>query len=167
MFQKRWKEKKRKNFAHTCAYASMSQMFQFPDERRSITLPSPQNLRHFGSNTHSSELPQLLVWHLQSPSLFDMGVELPHKDRTAIIFLSSTHTSKGRNELCVNRRQWIKRVAWRRTSCKSEGGSSDTVLYVSTLRWEQTAQLCLMHPVCLAIWCCRSNCALHPFCAQQ
>lgn len=35
---------------------------------------------------------------------------VPHKDRRAIIFLSSAHTSKGSNELCVNRRQWIKRL---------------------------------------------------------
>lgn len=131
MFKKNnGKKKNRKNFGHTRAYASKGQMFQFPDENKSIAPPSPQVWRHFGLNTHFSELPHLLV---QSPLLFDMCVELPHKDRTAIIFLSSTDTSKRRNELCVNRRHWIKRVAWRRTSSKSEGGSSDTVLCVNTV----------------------------------
>lgn len=143
-------------WARCCYSLTRTGVSDLPPSKFDVTLVQT----HTFQNCHSC------LFDTISPHRYSTWV--PHKGRTAIIFLSRTHTSKGSNELCVNSELNVcQSVAWRRTSSQREGGSRDTVLYVSTLLWEQTAQLCWMHPVCLAIWRCGSNCALHPLCVQQ
>lgn len=72
---------------------------------------------------------------------------------------------RGSNELCVNRRQWIKRSpeCCLKENKQQKRGRKQWYCMCKHWRWERTVLLCWIHTVQLAIWRCRNNRALRTF----